>query len=305
MSASSPEPQSPSEPERFTVPIAGGALAGWRWVNPGAPALLFSHATGFCASAYKQALTALAGRFEIWALDLRGHGRTRLPADPRRLRSWAVYAEDIAAFLDNQPERRWVLAGHSMGATSSLLAAKGRSDIAGLALIEPVAIPPHLIGLAHTPLWALYKRRIPHVRLAENRRNLWPDRETARSAYARAALFASWAAGALEDYLEDGLIEDGDSVRLACDSEWEAATFAAQANKVWSAAAAAPAPLVIIAAGHASSTLLGRAHERFRQVGATIDALEGVTHLAPFEKPVLVAERLQGAVGRMIWPDLC
>ncbi len=285
----STESQNVFKPERFSVPIIGGEIAGWRCVNPDAPPLLFCHATGFCASAYEQMLVRLSDHFDVYAIDMRGHGRTRLPANPEQMRSWSVYAADVSSFLDSQRRNGWVLAGHSMGAVASVMAARGRDDIAALALVEPVSLPPLLNLFARTPAWAYFKRHIPPFQLALRRRAVWPDRDASLASYARKALFQSWAPGVLADYLKDGLIEDGESVRLSCAPSWEAATFAAHANDMWGAVAAAPAPIAVLAANHRSSTLIGRAKARFTRHGAQIHILQGATHLAPLEQPDAVA----------------
>ena len=59
-----------SSPERLSAPIGEGEIAGWRHANVGAPRLLFCHANGFCASAYKRMLALLADRFDIYEARL-------------------------------------------------------------------------------------------------------------------------------------------------------------------------------------------------------------------------------------------
>lgn len=111
------------EPARDTIRLPDGEMALLHWPAQDRPRLVFAHANGFCASAYRQMLSRLAHRFDIIAMDLRGHGRTRLPADPAAHTSWDLYADDLAALyatLDRPPD---LLAGHSMGAASSLMAA--------------------------------------------------------------------------------------------------------------------------------------------------------------------------------------
>lgn len=286
--------QNASAPQRIKIDLAGGALAGFHWPAPEKPPLLFLHATGFCASAYRRMLGGLQGRYDIYALDLRGHGGNTRPADPSRLRSWAPYVDDARAFLDRQERKGWTLAGHSMGAATSLLAAQGRTDVAALRLIEPVAMPDWFSLAAKTPFWPVFAGGIPLVRQAARRRNEWPDRESVLASYARKGLFAGWAPGVLEDYLEDGLVEADGGVRLACDPAWEAATFAAQANDFWRAAAAAPAPVSVFAAEHASSTVTAAARARFRRLGADVTVKPGVSHLAPMEDPAALAGFLAG-----------
>lgn len=277
-------------PERFSLEFDDGALAGWRWPGAGKPPLLFCHATGFCASAYKQMLGFLSDRFDIYALDMRGHGRTSLPADPRRLKSWRVYAQDIARFLDAKKSDPWTLAGHSMGGVTATLAARGRTDVAALKLVEPVAMPRWLTLLAATPLWPLTSRRWPLVQGAAKRRSTWSARSEVVASYRRKPLFRDWSAGALSDYLEDGLTETDDGVRLSCAPQWEAATFAAQANNFWGAVARAPAPVAVYAAASLTSTVSAAARGRFCALGAQLEVARGVTHLAPMEKPAAVAQ---------------
>ncbi len=279
--------------ERFTHETPEGVIAGWRAPRPDAPRLLFCHATGFCASAYKQMLTAAAETFDVTAVDLRGHGRTTLPADPARLRSWTIYARDVADFLDAHEGRNWTLAGHSMGAVVCALSARGRTDIAALRLIEPVSMPPIVRYLAITPLWRRGAMRHPPASLAVKRRADWSDRAAMIETYSRKRLFSQFAPGAIADYLEDGVREKDGGVTLSCAPAWEAATFTAQANDFWGAVRRAPAPMAVLAARDGSSTVFPGAGGRFRRSGAAFERIEGVTHLAPMERPDLAAAFLR------------
>ncbi len=279
-----------TRPQRISVDLSDGEIAGLHWPGEGKPPLLFCHATGFCASAYTQMLSHLSARFEIFALDMRGHGRSALPADPTQLRSWRIYARDIGAFLDCERRERWLLAGHSMGGVTAALAAEGRGDVAALALIEPVAMPSLLAMVAATPAWPLISARWPLVRQAARRRSRWAERGAVSRSYAKKALFRNWAPGVLEDYLEDALaeMEDG-GVRLSCEPAWEAATFAAHDNDFWGAIKHLPCPIAVYAADSATSTVRPFALRRLRRAGARVTVAAGVSHLAPLEKPAELA----------------
>lgn len=198
--------------------------------NPGAPLLVFVHANGFCGSAYRRVLEPLAKDFEIVAPDLRGHGRTRLPADPSTHRSWDVYADDMVTFLGHLGRVPVALAGHSMGAVTALLAAARMEQAPRLALVEPVLLPRPVYWLARSPLHALNRDRMPIARQARRRRNGLARPAAALARYARHPGFARWAEGVIEDYLTDGLRETADGVELACDPQWEAANYESQAH---------------------------------------------------------------------------
>lgn len=288
-------------PARFTHDIEGGAdsgrLAGLRWANAKKPPLLFCHATGFCASAYRQMLAPLQQSFDVFALDMRGHGRTTLPTDPGQLTSWRSYAQDIGVFLNDQDRSNWTLAGHSMGAVAVTMAARGRADVAAVKLLEPVAVPSWLSALAHTPVWPILARRIPMVRAAARRRSAWPSADMVQASYGRKALFKHWAPGVLEDYLEDGLSRASDGVVLSCAPAWEAATFGAQANPFWAALAEARSSVAVFAGSQRRSTVSSAARRKLKRLGAQLEVDRMAGHLAPMEKPAVAAAFIRG--------DLC
>src|SRR5690606_26179862 len=101
----------------------------------------FAHATGFHAGTYRSLLARLHPSIEVFALDQRGHGRTRAEADPKKLRSWDPYRDDLVAFLDAMGGE-FVLVGHSMGGIVSLGAEAARpAKVRAVVLVEPVMIP--------------------------------------------------------------------------------------------------------------------------------------------------------------------
>lgn len=284
---------------RLSVTIDGGDVALLRFGRAGARPLLFAHANGFCASAYRRMFEYMGQAFDIFAVDLRGHGRTMLPARADGHRSMAVFGEDLrrtkAALAPFVVRGKWVLAGHSLGGVAAAIAATGDETVAAIRLIEPVAMPRSWNLIASSPLWPLIAPRIPLVRTASRRRARWPDPGAALQSYSGKPFFAGWADGVLADYLEDGLTPEDDAVRLSCAPQWEAANFAAQAHDFWGALAEAKAPVSVLAARHASSTLRGGAAARFRRLGADVERISGPTHLIPFEAPALAAKFLTAA----------
>ncbi len=281
------------EPRRLRVAVEGGEVALLRFGKAGAPPLLFAHANGFCASAYRRILEALGDRFDVFAVDQRGHGRTRLPAEIAGHRSMAIFGEDLrrvrTALVPFAAERPWTLAGHSLGGVACVTAAAGDDTLAAIRLIEPVAMPAVWSMLAASPLWPMIAPNMPLVRAASRRRRSWPDRAAVLESYARKPFFAGWAEGVLADYLEDGLVADGAGVSLACSPAWEAANFAAQANNLWGALKRVRAPVAVLAASDITSTVPKSAEARFRRLGAKVERVEGATHLVPFERPGLAA----------------
>ncbi len=200
------------KPELRSYRLDQGMMSARVWPKPGAPILIFVHATGFCASAYDRMLAPLSGRFEIVAPDMRGHGRTSLPTDPASHRSWDIYASDLLALCAQLPVPPQLMAGHSMGAISVLLAASRMQAEPVLALVEPVVMPLGVSLAARWPWGNLMKGRVGLAGNARRRANGWPDRAAGLARYRRHKAFAAWAPGVWEDYLHDGLAEDDGGV---------------------------------------------------------------------------------------------
>src|SRR5699024_8586001 len=107
-------------------------------------ALHFAHANGFHGPTYAPLLEAIDPSIEVHAMDLRGYGASTADADPKALRSWKTYADDLCDYLETI-ETPLVLAGHSMGGTISMqAAARLGGRVRGLFLVEPVVIPKRL-----------------------------------------------------------------------------------------------------------------------------------------------------------------
>ena len=136
---------------RFLHPFEDGDMAGVEFGDPVKPyGALWLHATGFNAMTYQSILAPLGFRARVAALDLRGHGRTTLTADPRKLKSWRRYRDDVIDWMDRHAPGGAVLGGHSMGGCVALMVAGKRPDLVkGLVLIDPVILHPRFYFWAH------------------------------------------------------------------------------------------------------------------------------------------------------------
>ncbi len=88
----------------------------------------------------------LARSFEVFALDLRGHGESPFAPQPERDYSFPAMAGDVAAWLEAKGVQRPFLLGHSLGGKVAMrLAADHPQQVRGLiaADIAPRDYPPH------------------------------------------------------------------------------------------------------------------------------------------------------------------
>lgn len=274
---------------RVSFEVPGGRVAGIAFgAQTPNPDIVFMHATGFNARTYRALLAPLGERFHVLALDARGHGLTQLPAGVFGYTSWRRHRDDLIAVLEHFTAPV-TLAGHSMGATVSLLTAGKRTDlVAGLALIEPVILPSAAYAMAELPLGPLMQRyAMPLARGAAARRAAFPDRQSAVNAFTGRGVFKTFPEDVITDYVADGLVEDGKGgFKLACRPVFEAATYCAHRHDPWGALRKITDPLVLLRAER-GSTILEASMHRVASIkpDARVATVEGAGHMLPMERP--------------------
>ncbi|MGD9980851.1 MAG: alpha/beta fold hydrolase [Hyphomonadaceae bacterium] len=285
---------------RVTFEIPGGRMAGIAFgAETATPDIVFLHATGFNARTYRAVLAPLGEKFHVLALDARGHGRSTLPARLFGYTSWARHRDDLIAVLEHFTAPV-TLAGHSMGATVSLLAAGARTDlVAGLALLEPVILPDAGYAMWQLPFAPLLLRySTPLARGAVNRRNEFESREAALKAFTGRGVFKVFPEEMVADYVADGLIEDGKGgFKLACRPSFEAATYCAQRHDPWGALRKVTDPMIVLRAEN-NSTIQAASLHRIAAIkaDARVATVDGAGHMLPMERPDRARAAIESAV---------
>jgi pimeloyl-ACP methyl ester carboxylesterase len=257
------------------------------------PDLVFLHANGFNARAYRTILAPLSNELRILAPDQRGHGATTLHTDYPRT-SWLDLKDDLLAFLDAMGLERVALSGHSMGGAASLLAAGERPErVRALALLDPVIRPPNAPGASSELIGVS-----PMVQGALRRRRVFPSRAAAVDSYRGRGAFRTWTEAMLVDYVTAGFhdLPDG-TVTLACTPEWEVSNYVHQDHDAWAAFEASRCPIRILRAERDSPGRLDEGLDRLTATGRIrLDTIADTTHFLPMERPELVREAILEAV---------
>jgi pimeloyl-ACP methyl ester carboxylesterase len=270
-----------------------GAFHYIDWGGSG-PLAHFSHATGLCAGAYAPLASILLPKLHILGMDDRGHGQTRIAADPAKLTDWNIFADDLESFVDHLA-KPVVAMGHSRGAVVSLMLAIKRPDlIRALVLIDPTILPSSWMWW-----WYLAKRTglarwIPIAATAAKRRSTWPDRESILNSYRQKAVFSTWQEGFLEAYITDGTEKSGQNgFRLSCEPAWESKCFATCSHDIWRYIPRLKLPVLIVY-GAKSDTFLAPAAKRFQSEvpHAKFKCFEKSGHFVPMEQPEATAEAI-------------
>jgi len=272
------------------LPSRGGAMAVLDLGPASRPVdVIFSHANGFNARTYRSILSPLAVGLRILAIDLRGHGTTTLPTTIEGREGWPQFRDDLLALMAAAADGPVVLAGHSMGGTSSLLAAAAEPGrVKALALFDPVVMP------AGTMPDAEAMRDNPLAAGAERRRATFPSKAAALSAYTGRGAFKTWSAEQLADYVEAGFREtETGEVTLTCTPAWEASNFRTHNYDVWAAFRESRCPIRILRAEVGSTFRLEGAEAQLAATGRIhIETVPGTSHFLPMERPDLVRSTL-------------
>jgi pimeloyl-ACP methyl ester carboxylesterase len=274
------------------TPHGNGTIAAIEFGPPSRPLdILFLHANGFNALTYRHVFAELDPALRLLAVDLRGHGLTTLPV-PAEHPGWHIYAEDLLALINATGEPPRLLAGHSMGGATALLAApRLPGEVRRLVLFDPVMVDPAIRAASGAkPLWEL-----PMAQAALRRKAAFASRKLALDAYEGRGAFRTWQDAMLQDYIEDGLTAapDGGFI-LACTPQWEAANFATFGMAdPWSGLRACAVPVVIFRAAHGSTCAISGTR---LPPSVLVHTLPGTSHFLPMERPGIVCKALAEAL---------
>ncbi|MGC6472955.1 MAG: alpha/beta fold hydrolase [Parvibaculales bacterium] len=270
------------------------ALHGLTSAQADAPVFHWAHANGFCAKTYTTLLTPLEAHAHVYAWDARGHGETDLPADPATHKDWQVYKDDLIAVLEQlvaRHQRPVYLGGHSMGGTTSLMAAAERPDlVAGLIFVDLVIFPDYFIrfdkllsrltGKSYQDIF---------VQPALRRRRVFASAEAMYDRYHGRGTFRTWQDAFLRDYVAHATQPDPDGLRLRCEPEWEAANFAAHNRRPYDDLKKLTSPFVLLKGEKGSTTRHPGAFRRHRFC-RHYEEIPGSTHMLPMEFPQQVRD---------------
>ncbi|HWG07959.1 MAG TPA: alpha/beta hydrolase [Solirubrobacteraceae bacterium] len=116
----------------------GTTLHACEWGNPAGAAIIFIHGWSQCELCWTaQVDSPLAESFRMVTFDNRGHGMSEKPQEPSRYADERLWADDLAAVIDQTGLDRPVLVAWSYGGfiATDYVSVHGDADIAGIDLV--------------------------------------------------------------------------------------------------------------------------------------------------------------------------
>lgn len=262
------------------VDIGTGIMAVEHHGDPASPIdMVFVHANGMNAATYRCIFARLPAAIHVLAIDQRGHGLSQLPAPVATAErtGWSDLRDDLLALLATLDGPPKVLAGHSMGATVSLMAAASALDLAGRLLL-------------FDPVWTQPGSEITIAEVSKNRRRHFAGPDEAFSRLQGRGAFASWPDQALRDYLSTGLRPSPEGYELSCTPEWETSNFLTSVNPLAECLARLSIPTTVLLAQNGSAWQ-PPANQTYPEA-MTIVEIAGSSHFLPIEFPALASARI-------------
>ncbi len=285
--------------KRINLNTSGGVVSTCFWEGPkNAPVLHWAHANGFNGQTYASLLNKLSSRFNIYAWDTPGYGKTKIRETYNSKNPVLGYARDLEDFIEaiyKRHNRKVILGGHSIGGSLSIMISGSlKEKIAGLILADPVIIKSKYKYLTRFfGPFGYISSTIKLTNQALNKRDRWKSFEDIVRSYSGRGAFKTWKKEFLVDYLKGGTEKQKNYIRLSCKPEIEAASFkntelVATPNIIKKI----NVPVTLIIAEYNSTTAARKSFKALKSK-CKITVAKGGTHFFPMEMPELVIEEIK------------
>jgi len=250
----------------------------------------FGHANGFYPDVYKFFLDKLEGRV-VATLFKPFQKDSKL----EELKTWDVLANEMIAVIErNNSGQKVIGMGHSMGASSTVLAAIKRPDLfEKLILIEPVLLPRFVFVLQKVLPFSIFKKMVPVAKIALKRKDKWADKQTVFDSWRTKKIFRDIPNEILKGLVEHNVVDGKNGVKLRYSKEWEAHIYATVLN-IWPLLPKLTMPILAIR-GAKTDVISDKDWALWKNRCPNMKFLnvENTGHLVPFEQPDVLIKSIK------------
>lgn len=189
----------------------------------------FYNANGFVLGVYTPFLEKLSQKYHLSALEMRASWPDI--GLPPKAGDWQVYADDLIAYLETRHNEPVIGVGHSMGATSTILAADKRPDLfKALVLIEPAMVSIPMAWLIRIlPRSAMNYTKL--VKGTLSKPDCWPERRVYEAYIRKFKGYQRFGDAAFEAMAAHGVKKMGKrEYQLSFPKVWEAYNYSTPPN---------------------------------------------------------------------------
>lgn len=252
------------------------------------PALHFYGANGFPTKVYRSFINCLQHEFSVSSL----HNRATWPNQPMPKKiNWQIYADDLIHFLSGHTAKPVIGVGHSLGATSTVLAAIKRPDLFKcLVLIEPAMTSPLVSKLLPLVPFRLAQRVQP-IKYTVEKTETWSSSESFYQDLKQRRVFKRIDDIDLQHMAEQSLRQASEQhAHLKFPKMWEAKNYASAPN-IYRQLKDLTMPVIAIR-GKPSAYFSDKSWQKWRALSPKTIFKEDANygHLFPLESPEKCSE---------------
>lgn len=270
----------------------GFTLRGFYTRPSGKAVLHILHGNGYCSRMYQPFLAQLLPYFDLFLSDAQGHG------DSDHGGPFVGWNKSADLALDAWHAHQHLFngapcygVGHSFGGVlTALINSKTNSPFAATVLLDPVLFTPGMLTVMRTlDFLGLYKKN-PMAKKALNRRQHWPDQDSAYSYLHQRGMFKNWQDDALASYIEHALLHSNEGLILKCKAEREAEIFSSYPKQLWTQLKQPCSPTYLIY-GNKTYPFVSKSAEKWHKLNHSVQ-LQKVSggHCFMQENPKEIAE---------------
>ena len=259
--------------------------------------VFFAHANGFPSATYGKLFDALAPDYAVAHLEQHAHD-PRFPVND----NWLNLVDELIHHLRQQPEPVWGV-GHSLGGVLHFHAALRCPELyRGVVMLDsPVLTWVDQWMIRAAKRFGFIDRITPAGRTL-GRREAFADLNAARTYFAGKTLFRGFDPECLEAYLEHGLQQDGDQLRLRFDPATEISIYRSVPHTSPGRAQQLKVPLAVVRGLRSRVVMRHHAHSVKRMPQGEYLSMPG-GHMFPLERPQDTAALLKTVFAR--WDARC
>lgn len=254
--------------------------------------VFFAHANGFPSATYGKLFAALAPDYAVAHLQQHAHD-PRFPVDD----NWLNLVDELIHHLRQQPEPVWGV-GHSLGGVLHLHAALRCPELyRGLVMLDsPVLTLADQLVIRAAKRFGFIDRITPAGRTL-GRREAFADIAAAREYFAGKTLFRRFDPECFEAYLQHGLQQDGEQLRLRFDPATEISIYRSVPHTSPGRTQQLKVPLAVIRGRHSRVVMRHHASSVKRMPQGESLSMPG-GHMFPLERPQATADLLRSLFAR-------